>query len=488
MAVPEKVLLAYPKTSLTPRAVWAPLSLMALAAPLQQSYKPEIVDFRFVADRDYETLIRETLDGDCLCLGISCLTGYQIKDGLRIAALARRMKPDLPIVWGGYHPSILPEQTVAHPLVDYVVRGQGELTFQELLAFFKGEGDLESIAGLTYKKDGQIIANPGRSVVELDNFPPMPYSLVEAERYIDEDDLSHRTMSFVSSLGCPHKCGFCCELAMFNRRWKGLSAERILDDVEKLVETYQLKGIHFVDANFFVNQRRTRKVCEGMIERKLKIPWAASGTAFQLARYSPELWELMRDSGLKRIFVGVESGSSQTLETINKAAGVDDVLKTHELCRQYGINMAFSIMVGFPFETAEDVESTMELVQQLLVPSRNYQDPFVFFLPYPGSELYPEAVKSGFKDPQSLEEWVGFDFATFQGTWVDPKLKDRILQFIRFYFPLIYKEPPNRRKVLPSYWVLFLLRRMAKFRLSHRFYSFPVEWRVFQRVFNVTKG
>ncbi len=480
MSDPEKVSLAYPKTSLTPRAVWAPLSVMALAAPLQQSYNPKIFDFRFVADQDYEVLIRQALEEDSLCLGISSLTGYQIKDGLKIAALARKLKPDLPIVWGGYHPSLLPEQTVAHPLVDYVVRGQGELTFQELLAYFRGEGNLESINGLTYKKDGRPVSNPGRPPVDLDNFPPVPYSLVEAERYFCDDDLSARTMSFISSLGCPHECAFCCELAMFNRRWKGLSAERILDDVEKLVETYHLKGIHFVDANFFVNPRRTRKVCEGFIKRNLKIPWAGSGTAFQLSRYSPELWELMRESGLNRVFVGVESGSSHTLETINKAAGVADVLKLHELCRQYGVKMAFSIMVGFPFETAEDVDATMELVQKLNEPSRNYMDPFAFFLPYPGSKLYPEAVKSGFKDPRSLEEWTDFDFATFRGTWIDPKLKDRILQFSHFYLPLIHQEIPGWQKVLPTYWVRFLLRQMAKLRLSHKLYSFPVEWRVFQ--------
>jgi len=453
---------------------------MALAAPLEQSYKPAIIDFRFVADQDYESAIEQALEEDYLCLGISSLTGYQIQDGLRISALARKLKPDLPIVWGGYHPSLLPEQTVAHPLVDYVVRGQGELTFQELLAYFRGEGNLESINGLTYKKDGQPVSNPDRPLVNLDNFPPVPYSSVEVERYICADNLSARNLSFISSLGCPHECAFCCELAMFKRRWKGLSAERLLDDVQNIVEAYHLKSIHFVDANFFVNSRRTKKFCEGLIERNLKITWVASGTAYQLSRYSPEIWELMRDSGLGRIFVGVESGSSHTLETINKAAGVDDVLKLHGLCRQYGIDMSFSIMVGFPFETAEDVEATIDLVRQLSVPSRNYEYPFVFFMPLPGSKLYLDAVKSGFKEPQSLEEWIVFDFATFQGAWIDPELKDWILQLTRFYIPLIFQERPSWQKVLPPYWVLFLFRQTAKFRLSHRFYSFPVEWRVFQ--------
>jgi len=454
---------------------------MALAAPLQQSYQLEIRDFRYVSDKDYEAVLGQALEGDSLCLGISSLTGHQIGDGLRIASLARKLRPDLPIVWGGYHPSLLPEQTAAHPLVDFVIRGQGELTFQELLAYFNGQGSLETIAGLTYKKDGQPVSNPPRPVADLDIFPPVPYSLVETERYITTDEISDRTLSYVTSLGCPHECGFCCELAMFNRRWKGLSAERILDDVENLVQTYNLKGVHFVDANFFVNPRRVKKVCEGFLNRNLKIRWAASGTAFQLSRYSSELWELMRESGLYSVFVGVESGSSETLKAINKAAGVPDVLKLNELCRRYRVKLAFSIMVGFPFETLEDVDETMELVQKLDVPSQNYQTHFAFFLPYPGTRLYPQAVKSGFQDPESLEEWTGFDFATFRGSWIDPKLKDRILQFIRFYLPLIYQEPSApRRKLLPPYWGRLLLRQVAKLRLSHRFYAFPVEWRLFK--------
>ena len=178
----KKIILVRPLVFSKTRMYYgAPLALLAISRLLADENNYNIKIFDPTVNKNYiDSIIKEAKDA--LCLGISALTGYSIFDGLRIARAVKKKYPKLPIVWGGWHPSILPLETIKDPLVDMVVVGQGERTFTELVHALEHKQSLKNIKGLIYKtKTGKIISNPPRPLESLDNFPAIPYHLIDAE-------------------------------------------------------------------------------------------------------------------------------------------------------------------------------------------------------------------------------------------------------------------------------------------------------------------
>ncbi|MEK6537026.1 MAG: cobalamin-dependent protein, partial [Actinomycetota bacterium] len=166
-----------------------PLSVLACAAPLMRDgIDVVVVDARI--EPDYERMVLEAM-ADADLLGVSSMTGYQIADGLKVSAAVKAKFPDKPVVWGGYHPSLLAGQTVNDPNIDIVARGQGEVTCLELARWLKGEMALEDINGLTFKRDGEVVNNAERAVTDINEFPAMPYDLIDLEKYLEFNRRHH---------------------------------------------------------------------------------------------------------------------------------------------------------------------------------------------------------------------------------------------------------------------------------------------------------
>ena len=211
----------------------APLALLAISRILAtQGYTIKIIDP--ISHKNYKNaVIKESKNA--ICLGISSLTGYSIYDGLQIAIAVKKKYPHLPIVWGGWHPSILPLETIKDSNVDIVVKGQGERTFTELVHALEHKKSLKNILGIVYKtKNGKIVNNPERPIEPLDNFPPIPYHLINAEKFIVPQEYGQRSLLYYTSYGCPHRCLFCVEQIVNHRRWMGLSPERAAEEIDQL--------------------------------------------------------------------------------------------------------------------------------------------------------------------------------------------------------------------------------------------------------------
>jgi radical SAM superfamily enzyme YgiQ (UPF0313 family) len=158
-----------------------------------------------------------------------------------------------------------------------VVKGQGEVTFRELLDALISGKSLHGIAGLLFKENGSVITNQDRALVDINLFPSIPYELVDLESHFPDLEFGKRTIAYVSSQGCPHGCEFCAESAAYGKRWSGLSPQRVGDDLEHLIVRYAADGVIFVDNNFFADEKRVQGICRETINRGMKFSWGGTG-------------------------------------------------------------------------------------------------------------------------------------------------------------------------------------------------------------------
>lgn len=422
------VLLYNPPATHDPQA-WIrpfPLNILSLCSVLDEK-RYNLVVVQDFPEQAMAALLPH-LD-EALVLGISCKTGSQIIQGLEVAAHIRAARPGLPIIWGGFHPTALPEQTLRDDLVDGVVRGYGEHTFAELVERLDQGRDGHDLAGTSWLLDGQVVHNEDRPIPSLDDLPSMPYHLFDVERFFSETRT--RSLHYVSSRGCPHRCGFCADCAVYRQRWNPLSAERVLDDLERLQRRYGFDTVRFYDSNLLVSEQRTVALCEGALSRGLRFGWDnCNGDAHVLARYADSTLALMARTGFSKVLLGMESAYEPALELIDKAATTEENLIAVERLHRHGISIGYSFMFGFPYDLPlaerreahrQELLSTARLLARLsqeFIPG-DYCGWFVY-TPYPGVRLFPLYVRLGYQPPVSFRAWseVNLD-RTNSSPWVE---------------------------------------------------------------------
>lgn len=484
----KKVVLFFPTPAYGHYRIELGLALAIIAAPLEGEFELQIIDERVTPDYERELLSHLN---DAVCLGISSITGYQIKRGIDMAEKVRAVAPEVPIVWGGYHPSLFPGQTCESEVCDIVCVGQGDVTFKKIVEKLAGGEAPEGVKGCVYWTADGIVANEPRDLVNINEVLPAPYHLLDVNRAIElnqrENHENIRTIEFHSSQGCPGKCGYCADAQLFKRHWTGLDADRVIAEVTDLVKTYQLDQVNFSDANFFANQRRVRAICEGFIESDVDIRWVASARPDTFHRYKPEVLALIRKSGCKRIIVGAESASEPVLDLISKGATAEDHLKTAEVCRDYGIGATFTFITGFPHAPGtppqETTQDLLDFIEKLKQVHPEIRTKIFVFTPYPGTPLYDLSVKYGMDKPGSLEEWAEYNPATMkESIWVDPGERKMIEKINGFYFPFAYPDVNMRDKLShgAKKWPYKLMHGMAKARTRTGFYALPIEWILFK--------
>jgi radical SAM superfamily enzyme YgiQ (UPF0313 family) len=390
-----------------------PLSLLAISRQLdQQGYTIKIFA-RHLQTNTLKSLLSSS--SGAVCLGISVMTGYQILDGLKIARAFKKAFPHIPIVWGGWHPSILPLETIKNKYVDIIVKGQGDETFTRLVHRLQNKQSLKSLNGIVYKSHRQIVNNPDSQPVNLATLPPIPYHLIDLSRCIGNTEYGLRTIPYISSYGCPHRCGFCVEPIVNKNRWVATPATQVVQEWQNLVKNYQADSIAVIDSNFFVDESRVRSICQAIINRKLNIKWGnANGRVRQMSQFKKSTWSLMHRSGCSMILTGAESGSQAALDLVTKDINVDDIKKFTHLCKTYNIKILYSFLVGLPWSkdagennrfVQSEYRSTLSLISQLLKICRRNRYTYYLFLPYPGAPLFDRAVKLGLDYPHSLRGW-----------------------------------------------------------------------------------
>lgn len=470
--MPPRVVLFFPSYYSDEAA--PPLALIHLAAPLvERGYDVRIVDSAVTAD-SVGAVLREA-DG-ALALGISMVTGPMITEGVAVAKAVRARYPELPIVVGGWHASILPEQTLRAPYVDAVVKGQGELTFLEIVErYARGERDLDGVAGCLFKRDGKPVWNPDRGYTDINALPRRPFEIVDFEPYARKCG-GTRWLLYCSSHGCPWDCSYCSNASVYGRNWKPLLPETAVSEMAELTRRHRLHVIDVIDDNYLVRRDRAQEIAERLIREELGVAYYIQTRTDQVDRLSDaELFTLAR-SGLKRIFFGLESGSVAVMRSVNKRLDLETAYRTAARCRLVGIRPSFNLIFGLPAETEPDLRDTIAVVDR--IGRANPEADFFtnIFSPYPGSPIWPQAVELGVREPQSLEEWADFHPKVQVLPWLSGRKHVRI-QRLRDYIRIGYSA--RQMVVVPKTgWkgvAERALRRLARWRLRSLAIGFPVE-------------
>ncbi|MGH9884815.1 MAG: B12-binding domain-containing radical SAM protein [bacterium] len=440
-----------------------PLALVHLGSMFPAD-RVVIVDGRL--EDDAATRVAE-LCRDAACLGVSVLTGAPIIDALRVTRAARSIRPRLPVVWGGWHPSLLPEQCLASGVVDACVVGQGEHAFVELLDAFERGRSLDGIEGVVWRRGETVVKNPPRALFDVNRLPRANFDLLDLERYFAFRGL--RRLDYCSSQGCPFACSFCADPMVYGQRWTGLRAERVVAEVQELVARHQLAQVFFNDDNFFTDLRRTEAICQGLLDAGVRVEWFGTGRADLLCRLTEAQLRLLRDSGCVKINVGAESGSPELLRRIKKGTLVEEVLATAEKLHRYSIGARFSFIAGFPQEPAGSLSDTYRAVKALRDIDGRFETPIFFYAPYPGTELAARMPAQGFEAPARLEDWEKVDLDHSIGPWISPEVRKWVPRY-NFYLRHGYEEPRGD-------WAHGLLHKAARARSRRDFYGFDLERR-----------
>jgi anaerobic magnesium-protoporphyrin IX monomethyl ester cyclase len=439
-----------------------PLALVAVGSNLDpERYQVVIVDARL--EDDPEGAVLAQLDG-AVCVGMTVLTGAPIQDAVQMARAIKRARPDLPVVWGGWHPSLFGKECLEEPSVDVTVQAQGESTFAEVVELLARGDSLSGCAGCCYReRDGSVRVNPPRPMQDLSTFRPHDYALLPMERYYQLK--GKRQLDYITSQGCFFRCAFCADPFVYGRKWKAIAPERVGAEIEAVWKRWPFDDVNFQDETFFTYPEHVEGIADELIRRKLPVTWAATMRADQCVRLPDEIFAKCKRSGLRRVLVGVESGSPETLKRIRKDITLDQVFQTAERCRKAGVRVQFPFIVGFPGESEESVQASLDVAKRLRAMSPDFETHVFFFKPYPGSDLTNEAVATGYALPCSLDEWSTFDYIGSAGPWVAPDRFRKVERF-KFYQRLAWDRVPGWKK--PAQWV-------ARWRCSNDAYALPVE-------------
>ncbi len=447
-----------------PQAVFytMPLGLLAVGSNLEpERFDVIIIDGRLEAEpvRALQPHLK-----DALCLGMSVLTGRPIHDALRISRAIKTLRPDLPIIWGGWHPSLFPRECLTESAIDVTVQAQGEATFREIVTRLAENKTLENVAGCTFRQDGAIVQNPARPLQEMNDFPPLNYNLIPVQKYYSLK--KQKQLDYISSTGCYFRCTFCADPFVYKRKWNALAPERMGEELEKLWRTHRFEDLHLQDETYFTYRDRVVAVAEEYLRRHLKFTWTATMRADQGSRLSEADFALCKKSGLRRVLIGVESGSQEMLNWMKKDLTLEQIFLAAERCVRHDIAVDFPMIVGFPDEPEESVTATLQIAKQLRAMSPNFKTQIFFYQPYPGSPISDMVRAKGYPMPRTLDEWANFDFVGSYGPWVS-RDKWRRVQRFKFYSRHAWdaKDGFFRRS----------LQRLANWRCTKDYYAFPVE-------------
>ncbi|MHA1229483.1 MAG: B12-binding domain-containing radical SAM protein [Candidatus Helarchaeota archaeon] len=409
-------------------AAAAPLGLLSLAAILRENgHKVKIFDHNVENNG-----LKQHLKFEPDLVGITSFTGIMIKDALKISEIFHER--GIPVVWGGIHASLLPEQTVKDPRIDIVVVGEGEETLLELANNIESNKTIEDVKGVVWKKNSnghqKIIKNKPRDFIEdLDSLPFPAWDLIDGKKYLNTmrgwESSSSEFFSIQTSRGCPFRCAFCYNTVFNKRRWRYKSADRVVEEISFLKEKYNITRINIRDDNFVVNKKRAIEICKKIYNNKLDINF---GIDCRVDLISNELARYLKFGGCDQIYFGIESGSPRMLKFIKKDINLAQAYDAIKLCKQLKIKNSASFIIGLPNETEKDVMLTEKFIFQCMPDNLLVK----IFVPFPGTELYNYVVnRNQFSPPTELEnwalDWMNVDFKVSE---LEPKILKNILRKI----------------------------------------------------------
>ncbi len=476
------------------RSIRLPLSLLALGAVLEGRHRYRILDGNVEADA-IGAALRFLEEEPAAAVGVSVMPGPQVGPAIAVSAAIRAARPEVPILWGGYFPTLYPEAAINAPYVDYVVRGQGETTLLELLARLPDAGsrDEASIAGLTWKRDGgEIVHNPDRPFQEPAGFPPLPYERAgDVAGYLRPSFMGTRTAVHQAAIGCRYRCTFCGVVSMFDGVTRLETPGRIVQALTTLRDRWGATAAQFYDNNFFDREETSVPVLEALAH--LEMPWWCYARADTLAGFSATTWELIRRSRLRMAYIGAETASDEALREMKKGSRVEHTFEAARLCRAHGVVPEFSFILGGPQDPEGEMEKTFLFIRRLKELHPECEVVLYFYSPTPQRD--PAAARNGSRLPRldtygpdgpplptTPEEWTQPRWVSWvchqDAPWLTPRARQRVKDFATVLgcrFPTVqdYRTPG---------WGKAVLRGLARRRYESARWDNPWELRLAKKL------
>ncbi len=314
---------------------------------------------------------------------------FNLLDALQAARAIHKVKPDVKICLGGPHVNLYPKETLALPEIDYVVFGEGEPIFTELVQTLDTHGvdsdALSKVNGLGWKRGDEIYVNPAQTdLLDLNEIPFPARHLVDVARYEHIIGEGHQFFTIQATRGCPAACTFC---DIRKTKFRERTPENVVAEIEQLVEM-GVDDLFFVDDTITINKRNLIATCDLMVKRGLKINFKISA---RVDTVNPELLAALKRSGCYRIHYGVESATQRLLDYMEKGQTLDKVTRACKWTREAGIGYFAYCMIGIPTETKEEMFATVDFVKSL---KPDYAQ-FSVCTPYPKTELYFRMLRDG---------------------------------------------------------------------------------------------
>lgn len=397
-----------------------PLGLAYIAAVLEEA--GEEVDVLDCVVEDYDNeyvndrgLLIYGLDTDAILeriaaykpdiIGISCLFSTVDLTVNDLADTIREIHPSIKIVLGGTHATVMAEDLVRRDSIDFVVIGEGEQAFLELVEHLSGKRDLEDVNNLTWFKGDEIQSTPQRFIDDIDKLPLPARHLLDMEGYMRIGRMQGvtrpglRATTLITSRGCPADCVFCSIHTVWGKAYRGHSPEYVMRELIELKEKYKIEHVLFEDDNLTFDRARAATIFDAMVEKKLNMSWTTpNGVAMWVL--NAELLAKMKRAGCHQLFLAFESGVSDTLvHIVKKPLRLDKAQEIATECRKLGIRTQAFFVLGFPGETKDLMQQSMKFAENLDVD----QISVAVATPYPGTPLYADCVEKGYIDPKNFE-------------------------------------------------------------------------------------
>lgn len=440
-----KVLLIYPPnenmiTTNVPsiveeeKGVYPPLGLMYVAAYAERNteHQVEILDTQ-VERMDYAAIEHEIKRRKPDIAGIQTMT-FTLVDAILTARIIKRVDKEIKVVLGGPHVNIYPDETIAIPEVDYIVLGEGEIPFTDLIQNIGNTQKLKTIKGLVFREGEKIINTGARELSDnLDSIPFPARHLTPYHEYYSLLAKRSPITTIMTSRGCPYKCLF-CDRPHLGKRFRARSAKNVVDEVEECVKM-GIKELFLYDDTFSIDRQRAIDICNEILNRGLDIGW---DIRTRVDNVDKELLEKLKEAGCERIHYGVEAGTPEILKVLRKGITTEQVKKAFALTKEVGIATLAYFMIGSPGETKSQILESVEFAKKL-------NPDFVHFsvtTPYPATPLYDMGLAGGQLKNDYWKEFAANPTGDFvPELWEERLSREELLELLKYAYKSFYTRP-----------------------------------------------
>lgn len=436
-----------------------PLGVAYVAGMLREHGKEvQVHDLSF--DKSLDSFKEVILQYKPDIIGIEVLS-VNVENTFKLAKIIKEIDDKIIVAVGGPHPSFMPDEMLANKNIDIAVKGEGEITFLELLEKFESSEPIDSVNGIAFKKNGKIKLNPGREPMQdLDKLPFPARDLLPYKLYFQQptiEPMQSPGVNIVTSRGCPFDCNFCQPISknIFGLKHRRRSANNIIKELAMLKKEYNLRSFTIVDDLFVMDEEYIITFCRKLLESNLNLKWRCNS---RVNTINAKKLKWMKKSGCIAIIFGVESGSQRMLDLMNKKIKVGQIKTAFKLCKEAEISAMANILMGYPGETTESLKDTVKIIKEIQPEMLSVN----IASPMPGTRLY-DTVKAEGK--LNVSQYANFNRDFPDGIKLDNLTYEDIQHYRKLAFNEFYKS------IFPR----FILHPYFIKNLAYRLYSLPVK-------------